>query len=1297
MLEKTQSFIDLIIAADNQYHPADLCSDRIKNSVSPFYTTSTTALNNELLRLIEVCAQCLNCSRSVILSTALALLIERYTDQKLFSFAKAYVGKNVRISLINIEYHEKSCGSDFVNDVRIVLESSRDFILDSDLENEIAQNRMLQQHLQVISCFEPNAYSSELITVIKSCKSSILFSISAEDEIVIVYDSDRIESEYIDQIASHYVNVLAELAADPSRYIETIDVQSKEETQRAVNEWNETTPVNNYQTDLASMFDLQCGKDPHASAIISERMCLTFGELSHRVAALASKLSAYGIVTESPVAVCMDRSIEHIISMLAIIKCNATYVPIDMNSLPQEQIGIILDDCKPVILLTTEFYLKGLQVSNVPVVNVTSHYEMQAECRFDSIRRSGDDCFYILYTSGSSGRPKGVEGLYKGIVNRLQWMWDTYPFTDSDIGCNRTPIGFIDHIAEILSPLLKGVSLYIPDNYQNDSAESIATYICKNRISRIILVPSLLSRLLYLDTNALLDMSSLKYVFSSGEPLSTTLVTQFYQHLKSAHLVNIYGSTEVSADVTWYEVKRFFAADVLRYFSQSIDLPGDLKESVLDGYSNPIKADRITSENVPVELIASRFCSSHMADFPVSPEQYYKRLYSDVFPFVINTASPKYIGHMTSALPDFVHDISKLISQLNQNLVKIETAKSLIFLERETLAVLHRAFYRCSDQFYNEHVQKLNANLGLVTTGGTTANITALLTARNKALFTTYENFASSGKSIYRLLNENGYADMTILGTHRMHYSIRKAISVLGIGIETILYVDTDTNGRLDTRDLQDKIQYCNKNNILILAIIGIAGATESGQIDPLDDIGAIAREHGIHFHVDAAWGGTTIFSDTYKYKLKGIELADSITFCGHKQLYLPQGISICLFKDPDQLQFATTIASYQASADSYDVGKFTLEGSRSAISLCLHAALQMIGRKGYETLVNYSMDLTSFFAKIIDASSAFELLMYPDLNIVNYRYIPTKYRQKVLDGSLTNDDQREINTFNKQLQEKQFLKGKTFVSKTTLTHTRYGSIPLVVFRVVLSNPLTTYADLYEVLEDQLSIAQEINSDEDCFKIGLHYKIVQKKIKQVNAFDDRIVVSKVDEHIVPIGKPIYNCKAYVLDRKLRICPVGVSGELYVSGMALARGYHNNEVLTKECFVDNPFVTGEKMYKTGDRVKYGSDGTIEYLGRFDDQVKINGYRVEPSAIEYYIDQIESVLQCKVIAITNKSGKPSLAAFIIMKKHVDSTVIREQLQTKLPDYMVPHNCVFLNTFPLLPNGKIDKVRLAEMVKD
>ncbi|WP_156185068.1 aminotransferase class V-fold PLP-dependent enzyme, partial [Crocosphaera watsonii] len=191
-----------------------------------------------------------------------------------------------------------------------------------------------------------------------------------------------------------------------------------------------------------------------------------------------------------------------------------------------------------------------------------------------------------------------------------------------------------------------------------------------------------------------------------------------------------------------------------------------------------------------------------------------------------------------------------------------------------------------------------------------------------------------------------GYEDMVIIGSRLMHYSLNKAASILGLGTDNIIFVDNNSEGKLNCKQLEEKIQECQENRLFILALIGIAGTTETGQIDPLWKLGEIAEKYNIHFHVDGSWGVPTIFSDKHKGKLKGIEKADSVTICGHKQLYLPQGISICLFKDPQLLNYAATTARYQAQQDTYDLGRFTIEGSRSALSLCLHGALHIIGKK---------------------------------------------------------------------------------------------------------------------------------------------------------------------------------------------------------------------------------------------------------------------------------------------------------------------------------------------------------------
>jgi putative pyridoxal-dependent aspartate 1-decarboxylase len=681
-----------------------------------------------------------------------------------------------------------------------------------------------------------------------------------------------------------------------------------------------------------------------------------------------------------------------------------------------------------------------------------------------------DDLAYAIYTSGSTGRPKAVLGKIRGIVNRLHWIWETIPFTADEVCCQKTSINFVDHVAEIFSPLLKGIPLVIvPDNVRSDIPQ-LMSLLSDKKITRIVLVPSLLRVILNSAPQQLSQLQHLKYVFCSGEALPLKLAETFHQKLSSARLFNFYGSSEIAADVTCFEVNFWETRQrILQYFKPEV-VRGASEDRVLGVYQKPF-----TKPGVSPEMLATKFQRSELPLHPITVDDYHDRFTQEVLPYAIDTASPTFIGHMTSALPDFMHDMSKIISRLNQNLVKIETSKSLIFLEREAIAMLHRLVYSFSGKFYTENIQQKNYNLGIITTGGTTANISALLCARNSGLLTKEKSGELSKESLYKVLSHKGYQDIVIIGSRLMHYSLNKAASILGLGTDNIVFIDSNDDANLNLNLLEAKIRECRRNKLYILALVGIPGTTETGEIDPLWEMGEIAQEFGIHFHVDGAWGGATIFSDKHKGKLKGIERADSITICGHKQLYLPQGISVCLFKDPQMLNSAATTARYQAQQDTFDVGRFTIEGSRSAISLCLHSALHIIGKRGYEILINNGIEKAQYFSRLIELLKPFELLMPPALNIVNYRYIPNDLRVKAQQKSLSGDDIQRINQLNTQIQREQFEQG--MISKTTLMDTAYGKDQeIVVFRAVLSNPNTTATDLQTVLEDQLRIANQIET-----------------------------------------------------------------------------------------------------------------------------------------------------------------------------------------------------------------------------
>ncbi|WP_212004585.1 non-ribosomal peptide synthetase [Chitinophaga sp. HK235] len=187
------------------------------------------------------------------------------------------------------------------------------------------------------------------------------------------------------------------------------------------------------------------------------------------------------------------------------------------------------------------------------------------------------------------------------------------------------------------------------------------------------------------------------------------------------------------------------------------------------------------------------------------------------------------------------------------------------------------------------------------------------------------------------------------------------------------------------------------------------------------------------------------------------------------------------------------------------------------------------------------------------------------------------------------------------------------------------------------------------------------------------------------------------DRTVPIGRPFSDTDVYVLDGYMNPCPVGVPGELYIGGKGVATGYLNNEALTEKRFIQHPFLSGpdNRVYHTGDVVKYLPDGNIVFLGRADDQVKVRGYRVELGEVESLLLQHPSVAQAVVTAPADNSGNRRLVAYIIPGGDLDQDAVLAYLATRLPDYMLPSALVVLDYLPLMPNGKVDKKRLPDPV--
>ncbi len=489
--------------------------------------------------------------------------------------------------------------------------------------------------------------------------------------------------------------------------------------------------------------------------------------------------------------------------------------------------------------------------------------------------------------------------------------------------------------------------------------------------------------------------------------------------------------------------------------------------------------DHIVAVEHDLQEMEKDFSDPKIPEKPIFVSEHTQFLLDKLVAQSVHTASPSFVGHMTSALPYFMLPLSKIMIALNQNLVKTETSKAFTPLERQVIGMLHRLVYSQENDFYSKWMHDAEHALGAMCSGGTIANVTALWAARNLA-FPAEGNFRGvAHEGLFRALKYYGFEGAAVLVSKRGHYSLRKAADLLGIGRDFLIAIDTDDDNKIDLERLREACVDLRNRKIRILSIVGIAGTTETGSVDPLDEIAEIAREFKAHYHIDAAWGGPTLFSQTYKHLLKGIEKADSVTLDAHKQLYVPMGCGLVVFKDPAKLKAVEHHAQYVIRQGSKDLGSNTLEGSRPGMAMLVHSGLKIIAREGYEILIDQGINKAKALAEILENDPSFEIISYPELNIVTYRFCP-QIAKNALQQALEMGDEIKVDKINgvldritKHIQKSQREKGLSFVSRTRLEPKKYFSRPCVVFRVVLANPLTTLDILKDILAEQREIAAQ--------------------------------------------------------------------------------------------------------------------------------------------------------------------------------------------------------------------------------
>lgn len=304
------------------------------------------------------------------------------------------------------------------------------------------------------------------------------------------------------------------------------------------------------EDSVLDLFRQRVAEHPHRVAVTSANGCFTFAHLDRWSSAVAAGLAGVGVRAEDRVAVAVERGERAVVAILAAWKVGAAYVPLDPDY-PAGRLMQVLDAANPSAVITTR--QAGDQFAAVRT-KVFVDDPPAVPIRHPHTPLHPDQIAYVLYTSGSTGVPKGVAGTHRGLLNRAHWMWREFPFAPDEVCSQRTPLGFVDSVWEVFGPLLAGVPSVVLSTEEVVEPERLVGALARGGVTRIVLVPTLLRAVLSSGLPLAELLPRLLHWTSSGEPLDREQAAEFHRQLPGRVLLNLYGSTEVAGDVTWHVV-----------------------------------------------------------------------------------------------------------------------------------------------------------------------------------------------------------------------------------------------------------------------------------------------------------------------------------------------------------------------------------------------------------------------------------------------------------------------------------------------------------------------------------------------------------------------------------------------------------------------------------------------------------------------------------------------------------------------------------------------------------------------
>jgi L-2,4-diaminobutyrate decarboxylase len=399
----------------------------------------------------------------------------------------------------------------------------------------------------------------------------------------------------------------------------------------------------------------------------------------------------------------------------------------------------------------------------------------------------------------------------------------------------------------------------------------------------------------------------------------------------------------------------------------------------------------------------------------------------------LNLHDPRYIGHQVPAPVPLAGLFDATGSVTNQVMAIYEMGPWATAVEQAMVRELGEAIGWAPDSF-----------AGAVTHGGSLANLTALLTARNVALGDAWDH------------GLGGAAPQPVLLAHAdSHYSVARAAGILGLGSRQIVKVGLDGRGRMDPAELESRLARLQSEKRPVVAVVACACATPIGAFDPLEDIAAVCRRYGVWLHVDAAHGGAAVLSERHRHLVAGLELADSVVWDAHKMLFVPGLCAFVLYRDK-----ARRFDAFQQDAPylfdpaapglaEYDSGVRTVECTKRAAAFGLWGVWALYGRQLFADMVDVTFALGRTFFDKLSAAGDFVPLHEPHCNIVVFRHVPPALRGAAPEA---------VGDFQLELRRRLIESGEFYIVPSK--HQGIGAL-----RVTIINPLTAPEHLDQLMD----------------------------------------------------------------------------------------------------------------------------------------------------------------------------------------------------------------------------------------